>query len=416
MDARHADSWYRELTGMLISLLGGTKAEPSRCEAEAQALIAHEVRRHATHALVQSSDDVCACLARLSNTALRDIRSRSVYYASRGLIEALTYRRLRHNALTREEALLYVQDRLQRDDFRRIDSFDAASGASIRTYLWQVISRLLIDFVRNRSLDEEAPETDDEAIPSEDPSSDTATAEQQLQEILRGVFTEHGTHLIQNHALRERLRERLRLTSSERLFLKALFQFDMPIEEIRTLPGFQMSSSEAWRFYYRLLERLLETFKQADALAALHGMIDASESRLTLQLNQHSVDVTASSIHYVKAVDAGSCSCEATLRGALIHARIDEGFARLKKRLAPWFSPVNPTTLIADKWLAALADRWSDDRLQAIEIPGIGERFPIGRSQRAVLIERYAAKKSASDSYTDTEADGTSSLPEARRP
>lgn len=233
---------------------------------------------------------------------------------------------------------------------------------------------------------------------------------------MRHVFAEHGADLTRGRALRERLRERLQLTSRERLFLKAMFQHDMSIEEIRSLPGFAMSSSEAWRFHYRLLDRLLETFKQADALAALHGMIDASEAKLTLHFDDRIVDVDASSVHYVKAVEAASCSCEATVHGSLVRARIDDGFARLKKRLAPWFSPVNTTTLIADKWLAAAADRWRDERFQAVEIPGIAERFQISRGARAMLMERYSAKKSTTDSYTSTQADDAPSLPEARRP
>lgn len=401
---------------MLQSLLSVAYPDADRRAAEAHALIAHEVRRHAQTGSLHSSDDLCACLARLPQATLRDIRARCIYYAARNLIEALAHRRIRNNAIAREEAMLYVHDRLQRDDFRRITSFDTAGGASIKTYLWQVISRLLIDFVRSRAVDESLPDDQEDSIPSEARDGDAITAEQQLKEILRSVFVDHGAVLERSRTLRERLRERLHLSSHERLFLKALFQYDMPIEEIRALPGFAMSSSEAWRFYYRILDRLLETFKRADALAPLHAMIEASEPKLTLALDERRVEVAATSVHYVRAIDTASSSCEATWRGLLVRARIDDSFARLKKRLAPWFSPVNATTLIADRWLAAAAERFRDDTFEAIEIPGVAERFPIGRSQRAVLAERYAQKIATADSYTKTQTDDAPSLPEARRP
>jgi hypothetical protein len=411
------ETWLLELQAMLESLLSHRDPDPSVCGAHAFELIAHEAHRHSSRLpRPRVRLELIDMLTHLSDDALADVRRRSIFYASQNLIDALSHRRFRGDAIACEEAMLYVQDRLQRDDFHRIERFDPTNGAHIKTYLWQIISRLLIDFARSRR--HSAGNRDDEYATIEVEAGADAEAslvEQQLEDLLRSVFAEHRDESKSLHTLRERLREHICLTNHERLFLRALFQHDMSIEEIRVLPGFTMSSGDAWRFYYRLLDRLLEAFKKAGALTAMRTLLNAASPRLVLMLESGAVDIEPTAIHYVKAVAGGSSCCHASSQGRIVFGHIEDSFARLKKKLAPWFSPVNATTLVADRWLAAIGEHWSDDAFQVVQIPEIAESFPLGRTQRAALRERYA-KKRASHSYMNPEDAVEQTRIEARRP
>jgi hypothetical protein len=69
-----------------------------------------------------------------------------------------------------------------------------------------------------------------------------------------------------------------------------------------------------------------------------------------------------------------------------------ESFTKLRTRLAPWFSPINPDTLVADHVLAARSQVWRSAEPAFITIDGITEPLPVGRTQAVVLRRRFAGK------------------------
>lgn len=375
----NAEQFRRELEATLASLPAAGVVEPGALERRARDLVDHELQRGGLHS---------STIEGLSEEQRSILRNRCLYYGCQDLVTILAHKRIRGDMIAREEAVLYVQDRLQRDDFRRIGSFDPQNRASFKTYIWHVINNLLIDFSRSRAA--KSPRDDDAQAVSAD--AESIVTDGQMRELVAEALLDESAGISTMHGLRERLRQYLNLTSSERLFLKALFQFDMSIEEVRRLPTFEMGKSEAWRLYYDLMERLLETFKEAGVLGTMRALVNDRELRLTVSIAARPVTLAVTNIYCVKQGDADSARCHARWQGNTVLGVIEESFPKLRKQLAPWFTAVNPTTLVSDELLAAASESWCGEPPRVFTIVGVAEEFPISRTQFAALRRRFAAK------------------------
>jgi DNA-directed RNA polymerase specialized sigma24 family protein len=407
--------WLHELQCMLESVQTLREMDPQVASARGMALLVHELRRlRSDTPLPRSPAMLLEHLQRLGADELRSVRSRTLYYATHELVTLLAHRFLRGDAVAREEAVLYVHERLQRDDFRRIDGFDPSHGASFKTYMWQVVSRLLIDFVRSRK-----PDPQDSAgvgaISDYEQSPEAELSEVQLRDAISILFADNQSSVTLRNALRDRLRAHVDLTSTERLFLKAIFRHDLSIDEVRRLPGFEMSSAEAWRYYYRLLERLLDCFKNADALDGLRSLANPEVLRIEVAIENELARIDVTKIRYVKQHTSDSAACHAEWRGRLARGTISDNLARLKKKLAPWFTPVNATTLVADDQLRDMHELWSREEPGALQIPGVEESFAIGRTQWIALRKRYAGKNTGDVSYMVHDVDSTNGAGRGQR-
>jgi hypothetical protein len=375
-----ADQFRHDLEATLASLPIAGTTEQGASERRARELVEHELQ----HAGLQSST-----IEGLSEEQRAILHNRCLYYGCQDLVAILAHKRIRGDVIAREEAVLYVQDRLQRDDFRRIGNFDPENRATFKTYIWHVINNLLIDFSRSRAA--RSPR-DDGAAQTSSADAESMVTDEQMRELVAEALLEDSAAIDGMRGLRERLREHLRLTSSERLFLKALFQFDMSIEEVRRLPSFEMGKSEAWRFYYDLMDRLLEAFKEAGVLGTMRALVSESELHVTVSIAARQVSLAVTKIYCVKQGDADSARCHASWQGDTVLGVIEESFPKLKKQLAPWFTAVNPTTLVSDELLAAASESWRGEPPRVFTIAGVAEEFPISRSQFAALRRRFAAK------------------------
>ena len=272
----------------------------------------------------RSLEDLDRQLESVAADQLAIIRTRCLFYACQDLITLLSRKQIRGSAIAREEAVLYVQDRLQRDDFRRIAIFDPGKGASFKTYIWQVIGNLLIDFARAhqrqdrklvRGRDTAADQSPDALVQTQSVPNEGCLTEGQMHVLVATLLADESAGGGSTHHLREQLRRHVQLSSKERLFLKSLFQYDMSIDEVRQLPGFTMGKNEAYRFYYRLMEKLLECFKDAGVLAAMRGLISDADTRVTLSIEGRQVRTEVSRIYYVKVRDTGSARRHAACDG-----------------------------------------------------------------------------------------------------
>jgi hypothetical protein len=380
----------------VLSIRHGQRGDSDPAERRV-ALLRHELRRlHPDARANSSAEDVSRQLRQLPDAELKLVASRALYYACHDLITLLAHKYVTGAVIEREEAVLYVQDRLQRDDFRRIRGFDPQNGAAFRTYIWRVVSHLLIDFTRARRRSTQTQQQSADVVRNSDEPGPAApealVADQQLNEVLSAVLQETSPAVATLGTLRERLRTHLDLSSTERLFLKAVFCYDLSVEEARELPGFEMTRNEAWRFYYRLMDRLLEAFKDADVLPLLRTLIDEREPTLEVVIERQPTSMPVGSICCVRQRDARSSWCYLTRSGAAATGIVMESFPKLRTRLAPWFSPVNPTTMVADHVLAARRQLWLSAEPVFITVDGIAEPLPLGRAQAAVLRRRFARK------------------------
>jgi RNA polymerase sigma factor (sigma-70 family) len=340
--------------------------------------------------LTASLEEAIAASAELSLDDVAVLRRRCLFYGCDALISLLVNKRIKGDAIAREEAVLYVQDRLQRDDFRRIDSFQLDRGASFVTYMWQVINNLLLDFLRAHSkraqqerddmeIDAElqADEADAGAFVDESGRSQTSAERgveaMQLRALLAETMSERAVDGA--HPLRSRLREHLNLTSQERVLLKAMFQYDMSIAEICALPGFDLSAGEAYRSYYRVMERLMEAFKQAGLTEALRSLVSNAAPRVAVTIGDEAVQLAANRIYYLLQEKRGT-ACHVRWRGDPQAGLIGESFAKLLKRLSAYFSAIDSRTALSDSVLTASYRQWYESG--EVIIAGIERKFSIG--------------------------------------
>ncbi len=382
----------------LDSVLSIRHGQPDGDPAERRiALLRHELRLlNPAMAASSPAHDVRGLLLGMPDAEMKVVASRALYYACHDLVVLLAHKYVKGDLIAREEAVLYVQDRLQRDDFRRIRGFDAQHGAMFRTYIWRVVSHLLIDFVRARhrlaDTQQQSAEAAREAEELSEPVTEAFVADQQLNEVLSAVLQETSSAVATLGSLRDRLRGHLDLSSTERLFLKAMFCHDMSVEEVRELPGFEMTRGEAWRFYYRLMDRLLDAFKDAGVLPLLRTLIDEREPSLDVVIEREPTAAPIGNVSCLRQRDGRSSWCHLVRAGGAVTGVVMESFPKLRTRLAPWFSPINPTTLVADQVLAARGQLWQSAEPAFITVDGVAEPLPVGRAQAAVLRRRFARK------------------------
>lgn len=404
-DFTAAQASVRELAVTLDNLLCVRYADESHRahrSALAAGYIGNELRKHVPRLGAPYTLEVVVAAA--SEVQLADIdalRNRCLFYACDDLIALLANKKIRGDAIAREEAMLYVQDRLQRDDFRRIRSFSSDRGASFVTYMWQVVNNLLLDFLRSRAkhreLSAESLDADENASPTHDeriaPSAEADHSVQQLRELLAELMTDpRATEAL--HPVRERLRRHLKLTSKERVFLKALFQYDLTMNEIRALPGFDMSTGEVYRFYYRIVEQLLESFKDAGVLDSMRALVSDAAPRVSMSIDGRAVTLAATLIVYLEQLDRRSTGCHAQWQDRPMPGVIDESFSKLCKRLAAYFTVIDAKVAVADRVLAESSAQWQDNA-GVFSIAGITRTFQIGKRQLTLLKSRFGEKKPA---------------------
>jgi hypothetical protein len=194
------------------------------------------------------------------------------------------------------------------------------------------------------------------------------------------------------HPIRERLRPHLKLTSKERVFVKALFQYDMTINEVRELPVFAMNVNEAYRFYYRIMDQLLAAFKDAGILDSMRSLVAEVAPRVSVVIAGEVVSLAVTRIHYLEEADRRTTRCHAEWQGAAQSGVIDESFNKVTKRLAAYFSAIDSTTAVSDKILGATYRDWSNNSGGTLQIAGASRPLSIGKRQLQELKARFAEK------------------------
>jgi RNA polymerase sigma factor (sigma-70 family) len=371
--------------------------------------IVDELRRwRPTIKQTASLEEVMEVTAALPLDALDTVRKRCLFYACDELIGLLVNKRIKGDAIAREEAMLYVQDRLQRDDFRRIDTFHADRGASFVTYMWQVINNLLLDFLRAHSsktrrerceVDADAAAlqfaenaTEEFAVDEFGKSQTQAESQvesMQLRALLAETMNDPGVASL-NHPMRERLREHLHLSSKERVLLKALFQYDMSIAEICELPGFELSAGEAYRSYYRIMEQLMDAFKKAGLAETLRSLVSNVAPRVTVSINGEENQVAANRIHYLQQ-EGRRTACHLQWRGDTYAGVIAGSFSKIFKRLSAYFSAIDSRTALSESLLSATFREWCDSG--ELAIAGVERKFRFSARYLADLRARFTGKR-----------------------
>ena len=230
----------------------------------------------------------------------------SLYFASEELIFLLATAKIRDDVLLKEEAILYVQERLYRDNFRRISAYDSQKNASFNTYIHNVISNLIIDFCRKSQRDDAKKRYIDEYSFSEygvseqelsessdlnSPEMDDIIDQQKMSHIVHALMESDSENtVLELNNFRQKIRENLNLSAKDRVFLKALYQYDMKINDVRKLPGMNMSTNEAYRYYHEIMLRISRTFRRAGIFRDMRLIFNEVLPTLTVRMESKEVD------------------------------------------------------------------------------------------------------------------------------
>lgn len=400
-DATRGDLETEDLAAKLDALLRiryGDDDQRAHRRSLAAQLLANELRRwQPSMKSTAGLDEVLDGARRLSSEALTQVRRRVLFYACDDLIALLVHKRIRGDAIAREEAVLYVQDRLQRDDFRRIELYQGNRGASFVTYMWQVVNNLLLDFLRayGKQSERRSDIALDNAMSAHslddiDTNAERNVQAEQLRELLAETMSDVGD-AERAHSMRARLRDYLQLTSRERVFLKAMFQYDMSVAEICALPGFDMSPAEAYRCYYGIMEKLIEAFKKAGLVNALHSMVSDAMPQTVVAIEGEVCRVAANRIFYLVHADRVSTDCHVRWRGSTRPGSIRDSFGKTFKRLSAFFSRIDSATALSDDVLAAMQPQWQVNG--EVRIEGVARTFRIGARYLTELKRRFCGEK-----------------------
>jgi len=393
-----------KLDALLRIRYAGVDADAARTGLAARYL-ANEVRRYRPQIKPRATlEEVIVAAATLTTAELAVVRRRSLFYGCDDLIGLLVRKRVKGDAIAREEAVLYVQDRLQRDDFRRIEAFEQSRGASFVTYMWQVINNLLLDYLRAHGKKTQRESSDANAViesqsveweagtPDEMGRTQTHAEGQaeaaQLRALLADAMAAGAPQ--DGHPLRAQLREHLHLSSQERILLKAMFQYDMTVGEISELPGFEMTPAETYRLYYRAMDRLMDAFKHAGLAETLRSLVSNAAPRVTVSVAGEDREVAATRIRCFMQ-EGRTTACYLHWRGRMEGGSMAEAFTKTCKRLIAFFTLIDASTALADNVLAATCNEWRDTG--EVRIDGVARIFRINTRILSGLKSRFCGER-----------------------
>ncbi len=311
----------------------------------------------------------------------QSLRARALLHACQDVVPSLVARHCMDPAdlLQREEMALYVLDRLQEDGLRRLRAFDAAKGASFRTYLSRVAGNLAIDFLRRRRREGEVLDRHQAldlhgAVASEQPESAqndqpvAASLEQRdLEQVIAGILSADGEASADDTDLRQRLRAQLRLSSKERLFLRAIYFNDLSAGQAGALPGMAMNKNQANSLHRRLLDRLADAFKQAGAYGELQGLVSELEQTLAILIDGIDTRVAVARLMLVQKRAATLCDCRFESREQARQGAIRRDYSGLRRRLYELMTDIRSDAMAADAYLERLEERSRRLQLRLLE-------------------------------------------------
>jgi hypothetical protein len=157
-----------------------------------------------------------------------------------------------------------------------------------------------------------------------------------------------------------------------------------------------MSTNDAYRFYYRIVEQLLKAFKDAGVLESMRSLVSDAAPRVSMSIDGRAVTIAATLIYYLEQMDRRTTGCHAQWQDSAQPGVIDESFSKVCKRLAAYFSGIDAKIAVSDRVLAETREQWLNGDAGVFSIAGIKRTFSIGKRQLVLLKSRFAAKSLAS--------------------
>jgi hypothetical protein len=375
----------RKTLSELVAVKDSINSIDETCQSVIDALIRSEIFRLAD---LESTAKLAidAKIDTLNDQQMLNVETHCLYYGCDSLIRFLVRSRIKTNLIVQEEAVHYVQDRLLSKNFHRITQFQLDRGVTFKTYIWQVINNLLIDFIRKYNSTKKKQGNSDILVAEEstehlltnaaelngtlsqpDTMPEAAIDGWRVKEAIRSIFVMNS--LLTESApgsIGARLRPYLDLTHYERLFLKSLFVHELSIGEVRRLPIFNMGQNEAYRFYYGLIQKLLDIFKRAGVVDDLRLAIEG-QTQLQVEVEGDTSVISLEKLIGFQEAARERVRCFFIQEDGVMEGCIRKNYAQVKNQAKSCFTEVDAQTLIAD-WMVK---QWLLTGKPAIEVPEI---------------------------------------------
>ncbi len=226
-------------------------------------------------------------LKALSEKDLAKIRLHCLFYSSGELVNYIAGKRIGKNTLFYEEAVLYAQEKLYANNFRRIRYYDKNKGASYKTYIWNVIKNLLTDFLikKNKETEREISYEDIDYVAFSEKADlflgsdegvciDKARLLSMVKNITLGK--QYSVEYQPSENILEKVSTGIGLTEKDRVFLNALCEHELNINKVRKFPDLNMGQSEAYRLYHDIIKRLRHGYKSAGVYDDVKSVLEVS--------------------------------------------------------------------------------------------------------------------------------------------
>lgn len=170
-----------------------------------------------------------------------------------------------HNVNKQQDAEDYIKDKLVHGNFARFKSHDKESHTHFTTYISKVIRNLLIDYLRKKTPETQPLENaeNDDSFEQEMITSNTVDLykQQNLEEIGKWFFasTPQESNPAATHSID--VPDALKLSSKDRLFLRAMYKDGLSVEKAGRLPGINMGKWQAHGYHRRLKTRIKKLLK-----------------------------------------------------------------------------------------------------------------------------------------------------------
>lgn len=297
----------------------------------------------------------------------QSITARCRYYAAQELLVQHAARQRGLDGDEREDLLIYLQDQLLRDDFKRLRQYSAERGAALRTWLGHVLKNITLDFLRQRQrLNKqlirgmEVDGSGDVLVGGEavvqpeatEPSAAEHYSQFELQQLLQDLFADSEASTATADGARDRLRVALSLQASERLFLKMVYVSGLNPEEAGE--RLSLSKNAAYGLQRRLLDRIASACKTVGLYADLQELADGGEVNVAVEMNGQIRRLPPSRLRHFSKSSARSCQVWLIQNGEPEQHEVNEAFGSVHRRLYASCSLVQSAESIVDEHLLAL--------------------------------------------------------------
>lgn len=381
----------------------GHRYNTSLCQKLAAEYIENELKKFCPGNI----DEKCECLKKLTYEDMQVIEQYCLFYGCEEIVFYLVNKKIPYDALLKEEAIIYVQERLLKDNCRRIASYDSSQSATFKTHIWNVINNLVIDFVRKNFREARQVfrhETDDFDIPSsenmdvEQELIETNITDQQFKGLVKEILSNHSSkddqeYFSKNDNIRRRLRRNLNLTAKERVFLRTLFLEELNINQVRVMPGFNMGQNEAYKWYRDIMQRLTDAFRAAGLFDELHDLLREHLVKLEVDFEGELENIEIKNILYIKKHNTKSTCCHAKRQNIVSQGHIYKSYQELKKQYPHYFTTVRPNVSVSDDYIEDIQSSSKKNKPCFIKMKYCDVVFEVTPRYQEMLQAVFLAKK-----------------------